>query len=351
MRQIRVVISCVRNFVVNVGHDGQAGAGLELRQVCCNLLRKFIMLSNKISGKIKLSAIIAGAFAAALVPGAAFAGASTAVTWNFGTASSSASGSATGNLGNSATFTGTENPVNSLGSPLNGDLGITAYGYEVSTSQKLDYYGNPTGSPTYNDSTAAATGLYGKDSGSTETGLGLSGFTDNEISDTSPTVGGNWWSGYHETYKTGMIQISLANILAFLTDANPSDATLTIGSLQSPDEAIISVSNALGTIGTEIGHVNSANGANQSTALSLSELTGYSYLNITAAAAGQAGGYCQPGTPGQSVLLSTMTLNVLTPTTTPAGPSAPVPASEGLLAVGGLGLIPLMLVRRRKTAI
>ena len=55
MRQIRVVISCVRNFVVNVGHDGQAGAGLELRQVCCNLLRKFIMLSNKISGKIKLS--------------------------------------------------------------------------------------------------------------------------------------------------------------------------------------------------------------------------------------------------------------------------------------------------------
>ena len=322
------------------------------------------MFNNTTAGKIKAASVFACVLAAAMSSRAAFAGTSTTVTWNFGTASSSASKHLTGNLGPSATFTGTENPTNSLGFPLSSDLGITAYGEEVGTSiQTVTNYndrrqvGQSTVTTTLHSSSAIA--LYGKNSGTTETGLGLNGFTDDEISDTTPTIykATKSTKDTHdktvtttETYQTGMVQIDLTNILAFLADASPADATLTIGSLQSPDEAIISVSKALGTIGTQIGSVASGNGSDQSTTISLSQLTGESYLTITAAAAGQAGSDCQPGTPGQTVLLSTITLNVPNPNPIPAGPSVPVPASAGLLGIGGLALIP-MLLRRRKISV
>lgn len=306
------------------------------------------MFKTAFTGNIKAAAVLAGALAVATSSAAAFAGTSTSVTWNFGTASSSASKHLTGDLGIKATFTGAETPANSLGSPLSGDLGITAYGEKVTTTQNLDNNGNPTGSPTYGK--AHATELYGKNGGGTENGLGLDGFTDSEISDTTPNVPlqkSHCGRTRVETYQTGMVQIDLTNILAFLTNASPADATLTIGSLQSPDEAIISVSTSRGTIGKQIGSVASGNGSNQSTTISLSELTGESYLNISAAAAGQAGSDCQPGTPGQTVLLSTITLNVPNPSAIPAGPSVPTPASFGLLAVGGLGLASIVLRRRK----
>ncbi len=323
------------------------------------------MVNKALAGKFKVTSVLACVVAAALNAGTAFAGSATAVTWNFSTASSSASLSTTGDLGDYATFTGSESPANSLGFPLSSDLGVKAYGEEVGTSvttvTKYSSKGHQVGSPkvtlAYTSNTTNAAALYGKDLNPTETGLGLYNFPDNEISDTPPSIATkDSHSGKFrivtttETYQTGVVQIDLTNILAFLANASPADATLTIGSLQSPDEAIISVSASLGTIGKQIGSVASGNGSNQSTTISLSELMGESYLNITAAAAGQAGSHCQPGTPGQTVLLSTITLNVPNPSTIPAGPSVPTPASFGLLAVGGLALFP-MLIRRRKMMI
>jgi|GEM_PF-6798109 len=324
---------------------------------------------NKSFGKSTLAGLFAVAALASAVP--AFAS-TTTVTWDFSSPTSwsnSRNKTGVGDIGNTATFTGSESPVGSLGAPLGTELGITAYGEKVATTTtssanyRSDWPGSykQTGAsstgPTY--SKATATDLYAKNSGGTENGLGLNGFTDSEISDTTPetkssTSYSNWgWNATvttTTTYETGMVQLNISNLLYLLGYANNQDATLTIGSLQSPDTAIISGSTTLGDIGTQIGEVASAsNGSDQSTTFTLSELKDYTYLNVTAAAAGQAGYYCQPGTPGQTVLLSTISLSLPSSSgnPTPAAP-APVPASAGLTLVGALGMGLMLLARRRR---
>ena len=330
------------------------------------------MVSTKKSiGNVTLAGIFAAATLAAAVP--AFAS-TTTVTWDFNTPTSWANAknkSGKGAIGTSATFTGVENPISSLQAPLSSDLDITAYGEKVvtTTTSSVSYHfsvknwawqqtGTRSTGPRYG--TATATGLYAKNGGGTENGLGLNNFSDSEISDTPPEphsrgIYSHNRSEYTVTtttkYETGMVQLNISNLLTLLGYANNQDATLTIGSLQSPDTAIISASTALGDIGTQIGEVASAsNRSDQSTTISLSELKNYTYLNITAAAAGQAGQWCQPGTPGQTVLLSTVSLNLPSNSgnPTPAAP-APVPASAGLTLVGALGMGMMLLARRRRS--
>ena len=331
-----------------------------------------MVASNKSFGKSTL----AGLFAAAAVTAAAPAFASTtSVTWNFNSPTSWANSfnkDGAGNLGNSATFTGTENPIGSLSAPLSGELGITAYGEQVATtttssaSYQWSWYGGwqQTGTsstgPVYGKATA--TGLYAKTSGGTENGLGLNGYTDSEISDSIPTAkssvtySNSGWDATVATttsYETGMVQLNISNLLNLLGYANNNDATITIGSLQSPDTAIISASTTLGVIGGQIATVASAaDQQDQSTTIGLSQLKNDTYLNITAAAAGQAGQWCQPGTPGQTVLLSTITLSLPSSSgnPTPAAP-APLPATAGLTLVGTLGMGLMLVARRRRSSL
>ncbi len=136
-----------------------------------------------------------------------------------------------------------------------------------------------------------------------------------------------------------MIQLDISNLLTLLGYANVKNATLTIGSLQSPDTAVISGSNSLGDIGTQIGNsVVSTNGSDRTETFTLQQLTGYSYLNVRVAA------------PGQTVLLSTVSLSLPSNSgnPTPAAP-APVPASAGLTLVGALGMGMMLLARRRRS--
>jgi len=320
--------------------------------------------SNKSFGKSTLAGLFAVAAIASAVP--VFASTNTTVTWNFFGGSG-----ANSDIGTSATFTGTEAPLGSLGAPLSTELGITAYGEQVATTsttvtnykwdwQQWGYEQTGTSSTTTYGS-ASATDLFNKNSGGTENGLGLNGYTDSEISDTTPTkpvssasYSNNYWNKTvttTTTYDTGVIQLDISNLLNLLGYANNNNASITIGSLQSPDTAIISASTSLGVIGTQIATVASVQGgADQSTTISLSELKNYTYLNVTAAAAGQAGQWCQPGTPGQTVLLSTLSLNLPSDSgnPTPAAP-APVPASAGLTLAGALGMGMMLLARRRRS--
>jgi hypothetical protein len=324
-----------------------------------------VSISKFISGNRAFAGLLAAAAISVAAP--AWASTDTTVTWNFFGGSQ-----ANSDIGKSATFTGTESPPNSLSNPLSGDLSITAYGYQVATTTtttaNYQWSGNwwqgyrQTGQPTVSTSygSATATDLYNKANGGTESGLGLAGFADNEISDTRPTqlqssvsFQNNWTDATVTSsieYNTGVIQIDLTSLEALLGFANNNDATLTIGSLQSPDTAVISASTTLGVIGTQIATVASAaSGLDQSTTLSLSQLTGDQYLSITAAAAGTAGQWCQPGTPGQTVLLSTLTLTLPSNSgnPTPAAP-APVPATAGLVLAGALGMGMMMLKRRQR---
>ncbi len=318
-----------------------------------------MVASNKSFGKSTLAGLFAVAALASAVP--AFASTNTTVTWNFNSPASwsNRNSNGTGDIGTSATFTGTETPLDSLGAPLSTDLGITAYGYLVPTE---DSHGTITYNYSYRSyhnhkhqektAESKAYNLYNKDITNTpsEQGLGLvseNGMADNEISDTTPSSD---WRG-NTYYDTGVVQLDISNLLNLLGYANNNNASITIGSLQSPDTAIISASTSLGVIGTQIATVASIRGgADQSTTISLSELKNYTYLNVTAAAAGQAGQGCQPGTPGQTVLLSTLSLNLPSDSgnPTPAAP-APVPASAGLTLAGALGMGMMLLARRRRS--
>ena len=322
--------------------------------------------TRKSFGNVTIAGIFTAAALAAAAP--AFAGTDTTITWNFfGGAQTNT------DVGPSTTFTGVESPAGSLSAPLSSDLGITAYGEEVATTTtsstgcQLDDgnhedhenhrdggndgnhrdhedQGKETGTsstgPSYG--TAQATDLYNKKAGGTENGLGLNGLSDHEISDTAP-VSKTSKSGSDDnctkttTYETGMIQLDISNLLTLLSYANNQDATLTIGSLQSPDTAIISASTSLGVIGTRISEVRSvSNSSDQTTTFTLSQLEKYTYLNVTAAA------------PGQTVLLSTASLNLPSNSGNPT-PAAPVPASAGLTLVGALGMGMMLLARRRRT--
>ena len=313
---------------------------------------------NKSFGKSTLAGLFAVAAMASAVP--AFAS-TTTVTWDFfgGTGANS-------DIGTTATFTGTEDPLGSLLPPLSNELSITASGYVVKTTVKYDY-SNKKRTTSYADDTQYD--LYNKNLGGAENGLGLitanypsgthdNGMVDGEISDTTKAYvdsdnnkqdkkgkggennGRDTESGSY-TYGTGMIQLDLSNLLSFATG---SGAYLKIGSLStsSKDVAVFSGTNSAGQFGTVVGNPLSytTSGVGSET-LSLSDLTDpsthqyYSYLNISVAK------------PGQSVLLSTLSLTF---NTNSGGPSAaPVPATAGLTLAGALGMGMLLLARRRRS--
>lgn len=293
------------------------------------------MVSTKKSiGNVTLAGIFAAATMAAAVP--AFAS-TTTVEWQFYGGSG-----ANSDIGSSATFTGTPS-VTGL------NLGITASGYEVSTT--VDANGNVN----YKYSKAGSAkpyDLYNKDIGASEQGLGLitvnypsgtkdNGMADGEISDTTPTPKYYNWRYTGETYDTGMIQLDLSSLLGY---AISNGASITIGSLStsSKDVAVFSGTDSAGQFGTVVGTPLSytTSGVGSET-LSLSDLTDpsthqyYSYLNISVAK------------PGQSVLLSTLSLTF---NTNNGGPSAaPVPATAGLTLAGALGMGMMLLARRRRS--
>ncbi len=304
--------------------------------------------SNKSFGKSTLAGLFAVAALASAVP--AFAS-TTTVTWDFfgGTYANQ-------DIGPSATFTGTETPGGSLAAPLSGDLGITAYGYLVNaktTTTTTNYYDDgghskPTSQTT--GPTTSATDLYSKNGGGSENGLGLNGYTDSEIGDysskTSSTTNTKDKEGKDKTETvvttdttgTGVVQLDISNLLRLLGYAVNSDATVTIGSLQGPDAAVISASTSLGEIGTQLTTVNSNTGGINTTTLSAKQLSGYEYLNVSVAK------------PGDTVLLSTISLQIPANSgnPTPAAP-APVPASAGLTLAGALGMGMMLLARRRRS--
>ena len=290
------------------------------------------MVSTKKSfGNVTLAGIFAAATLAAAVP--AFAS-TTTVTWDF-----FGGANANKDIGSSATFTGTPS-VTGL------NLGITASGYTVSTT--VDQNGN------VQYGTAKSYDLYNKYAGASEQGLGLitdgypssdtnkNGMADGEISDTTPQTSKSKGT---ERYDTGMIQLDLSGLLAYATS---SGAYITIGSLSSSsnDVAVFSGTNSAGQFGTVVGdplsYTSTSSGVGSET-LSLSDLTNpnthhyYSYLNISVQR------------PGQSVLLSTLSLTF---NTNNGGPSAaPVPATAGLALAGALGMGMMLLARRRRSTL
>ena len=158
------------------------------------------------------------------------------VTWNFNPGSI---GQNPGILANSETFDGVFNP------PTNQIVPITAYGYEEQTTVG--------GGNTYDSQHSYApkpTKLYGKGTSSigSESGLGVNDDNSDEI-DTimtrTPTD--------DETVTTlfqSFVQLDLTSVLQNLP--NTQGATITIGSVTGADAAVLSYSNKLGTIGTQI---------------------------------------------------------------------------------------------------
>ena len=272
------------------------------------------MVSTKKSfGNVTLAGIFAAATLAAAVP--AFA--STTITWNFN--------NPTGALGTSENYTGTVTgsalPSNVTGSPT-----ITANGYT------MDAHGK----------NLASSDLYGKDGGTTEQGLGMNSGVDNEISiDSSGTQ-------YY-------IQLDLT---PFLTQSffQSQSASLTIGSLQSPDMAELWVSGKAGDLGTNITNVKSAsNQQNQSVTVALSDFTAADpYLTVSTQVKqtkDKNGNWywCGSQYTPESVLLDNMTINI--PGGTGGGSPAPVPATAGLTLAGALGMGLMVLVRRRRNTL
>ena len=146
------------------------------------------------------------------------------------------------------------------------------------------------------------------------------------------------------TDYTGMIQLDVSSLLSLATS---SGAYVTIGSLQksSGDVAVFSGSNSLGDLGTSVGNALPANnsGTDQSETFALAQLTDpttnqyYKYLNVSVQG------------PGESVLLSSLTLSF---NPTGNGPSAaPVPATAGLTLAGALGMGLMLVARRRRAAL
>jgi hypothetical protein len=241
----------------------------------------------------------------------------TTVTWNFNLPS--------GQLGTSETYNGVFNP--STGEIVS----ITAYGYKEKTTTGGDntYDSQNSYGPTPTD-------LYGKTDlyGTSEDGLGIAGDTDNEI-DYTETQSSEWGQTI-TTVTQSFVQIDLTNVLTQFPNAK--DATITIGSLQNPDTAVLSYSDALGTIGTKITDVSykSATGAVGSTTISLSNFSLQDpYLTISSIAPASA---CSSYT--SSVLLNSFQLSYSTSTPTPE------PAASGLLGFAAMGLL---LIPRRRT--
>ena len=239
----------------------------------------------------------------------------TTVTWNFNQPS--------GTLGTSEIYNGVSSPPTGEAAP------ITAYGYQEKTTT-----GGGKSYDSQNSYGPTPTDLYGKTDlyGTSESGLGINGDTDNEI-DYTETQSNDWPAV--TTVNQSFVQIDLTNVLTQFP--NTKDATITIGSLQNPDTAVLSYSDAPGTIGTKITDVSykTATGAVGSTTISLANFSLQDpYLTISSIApASECSSYTS------SVLLNSFQLSYSTSTPTPE------PAASGLLGFAAMGL--LLIPRRR----
>ncbi len=288
-----------------------------------------MVASNKSFGKSTL----AGLFAAAAIASAVPAFASTTITWNFNNPTGALGQTVTSNYRGykfvpdtshsyTGTVTGSPLPSNVTGTPT-----ITAYGYTMSAW----------------DNTGTATGLYGKNGGTTEQGLGLAKGVDQEIS----------------IYSSGTQYFIQLDLTPFLTQSffQSQSATLTIGSLQTPDTAELWLSNAAGVIGTHnLGTVDSTKGSNvTSSAIPLSDFSASDpYLTITAQVQKVSKDgrqqWCGSQYTTESVLLNSMTINIPGGNGGGASP-APIPATAGLTVVGAVGMGMMLLARRRRSAL
>lgn len=290
-----------------------------------------IMICRSFSRSLSTFALSA---AAALTAGTLAVHATT-VTWNFN--------SPTGTLGSTEVYT----PVYSPAGPNTPT--ITAYGYEEQATSG--------GSSSYNSTNSygpKATALYGKQSSTGgENGLGISGDNSNEIDyvQTVTTESTNWgWQTIVKDFQS-FVQIDLSGLIQ--TFGNYRDATITIGSLQNPDTAVLSYSSTLGHIGTKITTVSykSATNAVGSATISLSDFSASDpYLTISSAAPSDANTntygfyWCNGGSPSNytsSVLLGSLSIAYTSGTPTPE------PTGAALLGFAAMGLL---LIPRRRSA-
>ena len=304
------------------------------------------MLNMTRFGNTKAAAAIAALGLLAATAPAVHAGSVTA-TWNFTTGSNAS--------------LGTNHVFDSVNSPNTvSPIGVTAYGYngqaQITTTTTDATGGGDTDMTTSHVTSQTVTpfDLYSKYSGAgnDETGIGLADGSgnyneiDNIISNSQSN--GNEDPTITSTQNTYFIQIDMTPLLTAVGSSGLSDTiSLVIGSVTPPDGWELSASATQGALGTAIqSGGESSNGFAYPNAIALSTFSTNKYLTISATEA---------GSPGRnsisSVLLDSMSLQ-FTPgnPTQPAGPSTPVPASAGLLAVGGLALFP-MLIRRRKMMI
>lgn len=260
---------------------------------------------------------LAVCLAAGLGLSASFASATT-VAWDFS--------HPTGQLGTSETYDSVITP------PTGEVVPITAYGYEQQTTTG--------GSSSFNRQHSydpKSTDLYGKDSGTSESGLGISNDSDHEIDYTVTSEYRTKWGHRAKTIFQSFIQLDLTKAIEAFP--NIADATITIGSLQNPDTAVLSYSNKLGRIGTQIEQVSYKHATDGVSTVSLN-LSHFSLSDpyLTISSAGPS--CCQSCSNfSSSVLLDSGELTYTSATPTPE------PAAAGLLGFAAMGL--LLMPRRR----
>ncbi|NNM84661.1 MAG: hypothetical protein HKL96_02730 [Phycisphaerales bacterium] len=226
-----------------------------------------------------IGTLLAAVASAAMVPTAVHAD---TLTWTFN--------SPTGTLGTSQVYTAMDS------NPTGIRPTVTAYGFNFTSE-----VGTPAA-------------LYAKNSGSSEQGLGLVGAPDNEIDAINSD---------NQQYN-GMIQVNLTNLISLAVAGN---ATITFGSIQGGDHAVLGDSGSPGQLGSQITTVGPTNSGVNSVTIPWADFSlSHPYLDVTA-------------TSGSSVLLRSIQISFVPSDATPE------PASMAILGAAGL---PLLLARRRK---
>ncbi len=251
----------------------------------------------------------------------------TTVTWNFDLSAIAPQPQAQHILKpDPQTFDGVFSPTSSQIVP------ITAYGYEEQTTtgggNTYDSQNSYAPKPTY---------LYGKGTSSigNESGLGINADPSDEIDTTVTTNFPNDNDQAATTIFQSFVQLDLTSVLKDFPNAK--DATVTIGSVTGTDTAVLSYSNELGTIGTQITTVGpNGNVGVNATTINLSDFSlADPYLTISSTLP----------TSEVTSFTSSVLMNSFQLSYTPSTPT-PEPAAAGLLGFAAMGLL---LVPRRRT--